>query len=62
MSIGQHLSIFSLKRFAFQTLRPVVARKKAGRRCVAASHVAFFQRQHALSFDFFFYVEKMEIT
>ncbi len=40
---------FSLKRCAFQTIRPVVSRKKrgffrslrAGRRCAAASHFAF---------------------
>ena len=42
--------IFSLKHFAFQTIRPVVSRKNAffrlvsaGRRGAAASHFAFFK-------------------
>ena len=48
-------SIFSLKRFAFQTLRPFRGKKRGfsawfrpGRRCAAASHFAFFQRQDVL--------------
>ena len=48
---GYVWSIFSLKCFAFQTIRPVVSRKKrgffrslrAGRRCAAASRSAFFK-------------------
>ena len=47
----RHESRFSLERFAFQSLRPGVSRKKtrffrlvsAGRRCAAVSHVAFFK-------------------
>ena len=58
-----HESIFSLYRGAFQTIRPVVSRKKtlffrsirAGRHCAAASRFAFLkgktlQRRHCVSF------------